>query len=305
LDFINTALMGGNYTWSSISNIVIPGILAPAFCGVIPNGGTNSSSFSSSCACGSTSSGQMCTLTCNTPGFEGNVTRTCTSAGWDSLIEPSCTSVSYVNFTWPFHIPGDYPDGWAVATTPNWTATSADFSITYDFNCCCNSITDRSHSPGCLTTETPCSNRGNIPVSRILRSPAFVLRPGNINFVLYGFSGSDRSTTFADPLNPPADWIGIAVRNASSGQYVAAATKSCVGTNIPELGVIAASVLLPFVGSTVTLDFVNTVAPGGNWGSISDVVIPGVKPASNHAYSARTNWITLLGLAFVLCLSCP
>jgi len=258
LDFINTNTRQGNWSWASISDVTIPGHLVP--CGRIADGGTSSNRFSSSCSCDDTASGQTCALSCNAPGFEGTVVRTCNAGSWDNATGPNCVAVSHQTTVYPFNNLSNWPSGWSVASTPNWTFTTTNFSITTDANCCM--------STGCLAVES-CES-----APHILRSPPFILGSGDINFALYGMPGTDSSTAFSDPKNPPADWVGVALRDLA-GTYAAAMPKRCINGSSPEFGVIVKSKLTAFVGSALTFDFINT---GEGWSAISDIVIPSSTP---------------------------
>jgi len=95
---------------------------------------------------------------------------------------------------------------------------------------------------------------------------------------MYGKRGSNTSVVFVDAKNPDYHFIGVGLRD-SAGNYVNGAIKSCLADSVPEPVTITANSLTPYVGKIFTLDFINTVDDAnGNWGwgSISDVVIPGV-----------------------------
>ena len=113
-----------------------------------------------------------------------------------------------------------------------------------------------------------------------LRSPQFAL-DGSGDLTVQMARGKAHGTAPADEtgVSYTADgttgWKGVLLRNASSGAFVLAKPRTNEGDAMVTVTFTAAE-LAPFVGTSCTLDLINSERGGWGWLSMDNVSIPGV-----------------------------
>lgn len=115
----------------------------------------------------------------------------------------------------------------------------------------------------------------------VLRSPGFTLNgAGGLSAWLCGggpgspnLAGTAVSALPANSSN--GGFRGIALRNATTGQFVLSASKTSDGNEWQQVGFSAAQLAALPEGHTYTLDFIDAAEGGWGWVNIDSVSIPG------------------------------
>jgi hypothetical protein len=134
----------------------------------------------------------------------------------------------------------------------------------------------------------------------VLRSPEFTLNgAGDLSaWLCGGGTGSPSLAGTAVSALPAATssggFRGIALRNATTGQFALSASKSSDGNTWQQVGFSAAQLAALPQGHIYTLDFIDGAHGGWAWVNMDSVTIPGNQVAPPNPY---LDWTTTKGLS--------
>jgi len=174
-----------------------------------------------------------------------------------------------------YHFDGPDDQGWTDVLTSSAPNANTDWNTVTSWPRGPAERGDGGVAPGTGANPNGWNQRDGANDPFVFRSPAFTLDTGEISFYLFGgMPNGPAPANFSDlGVGPRTDFLGLALRDDSTGAYVIAKGKTGNG-DFWEKVTFTAAELAPYVGGVYTLDLIDDKDDGWGWGLLDSVTVP-------------------------------
>jgi len=197
-----------------------------------------------------------------------------------ALLLASCgTALAVIHFD--FEGPSD--QGWTDVLTSSVANANTDWNVVTSWPRGPAHSGSAGVAPGTGANPNGWNQRDGANAPFVFRSPAFNLEgSGDLTYWMFGgrSNGPAPGNFSGLGVGPRTDFLGVALRDNSTGDYVLAKGKEAAanGSNNGDHWAMVAMTqaeLAPYVGGSYTLDLIDDKDNGWGWGLLDDVTVPG------------------------------